>query len=175
MESWKEKIQKRSTFLAKRIFEPLQSRGPLDEMKLFLSKSSRKTFGFKKNALKGKKSLKAEKKLNFSIIGLPKLPFGKHNNYNHVSIFSRNQNFFDSPEKSLKISLKNKIKGKKISLTRESSPLVRGMRGNSLNSAKFQELSGSGGKLFIEIDAFGVHNYNAEKMKYGSLLSSISK
>jgi hypothetical protein len=177
METRKEKIQRKSTFLSRRIFQPLQSRSPLDVMKVLSTNSSRKNISLKKVCLMNKmKTFKLKKSLDLSSTGLPRLPFGKHSSYNNVSSFTRNLEFIDSPQRNQKISLKTKkyFKVKKVSLTRETSPKVKEIRGKSLKCSKIQELTGSGGRLFIEIDAFGINNYNAEKMKYASLLNSIS-
>lgn len=169
------KLHKTSVNLIKKLLEPLQSKSPLDQMKISpsrLEKSCLKLKNVRRKSSSTSKSPSIKPELPTKILNLPKLPFGTHVSYNNCQNFVQSH-FVKSEKEASELQISeikqqekfDRIK-KKLSMTRQASiSSPRSPRISQLHP-KFQELTGSGGKLVIEYSESGVKNYLAQKCQY---------
>ena len=183
--SLKARLQRTSTYLSKRLFEPLTPKNPLTELERLITQ---------KTPTKSRNSLSLPKTINpgdqihdhfndsfqSKIVNLPKLPYGKHTSYNEEKDFFK-EHFVDDESKatqqqveelkkiSKKFKMKNLQKTKKKAWSNINSP-----QNSRSPQAKYEEIRIRDGMLFVEKNKDGHLNYAKEKFRYSVLSENSS-
>lgn len=177
------KLHKTSVKLIKKFLEPLQTKSPLDQMKISPARIERSCLKLSHISLKPSRCSKSpiiKPDSPTKILNLPKLPFGTHVSYNNSQNFVQSHFVKNEKEASdlqiseIKQQEKHERIKRKLSMTRQTSISSPKSPRISQLYPKFQELAGSGGKLVIEFSESGVRNYLAQKSQYSNKNFSLS-
>ena len=168
----KSRIQKTSTYLNQRLFEPLSPTDPLVILEKSVSKNDMKK-GTYSRSLSRKRTVKLEAIDHPidtdmpKIINLPKLPFGKHCSYNGDEDFVKNHIIYEEAQAvDVQIAEIKKI-SKRILLKRKfcrkkGSPVPIMMN----NTKEVEEFENEAGRLYVKVNRESCENYIKQKLKY---------
>jgi hypothetical protein len=175
----KSRLQRTSTYLSKRLFEPISPRSPLVQLERSTIKKSPTT---QRNSISIHKNMSPKGQIHdhfndnsqSKIINLPKLPYGKHQSYNQEKNFM-DEHFLNDESKATGIQLEDlkkiskKFKMKKRSMSKRSSP-----QHNRTPETLYEEFRSQNGTLFVQKNHDAIVNYDKEKFRYSNFLLSSS-